>query len=105
MTPKAVWLSLTAVYNLSTDIKSTLKIPDQCHMEGIMRLMPEVKDKSKLILSDRDGPWLSQLTQLWDLGQWRQRFHTVFIEPKDVHAPGFETYPKGFTASYMVGRV
>ena len=107
--PKTVWLALTAVYNLSVEIRDTLKIPDQCHMEGVLRHTPAVpphrpQDMSKLILSDRDGPWLSQLTRVWDVSQWRKRFHTIFIEPKDVHAAGFETYPKGFTASYMVGR-
>ena len=106
---KAVWLALTAVYNLTSEIKQKLEIPDQCHMEGVMSMTPakpanQAAERSKLILSDRDGPWLSQLPRLWDLGQWRKRFHTIFIEPKDVHSPGFETYPKGFTASYMVGR-
>ena len=107
--PKTVWLSLTAVYNLSVEIRDKLEIPDQCHMEGVLSQTPAVpthrpQDMSKLILSDRDGPWLSQLTRVWDVRQWRKRFHTIFIEPKDVHASGFETYPKGFTASYMVGR-
>ena len=106
---KTVWLSLTAVYNLSAEIKRKLEIPDECHMEGVLRETPAARndrpqDKSKLILSDRDGPWLSQLTRVADIGEWRKRFHTIFIEPKDVHAAGFETYPKGFTASYMVGR-
>ena len=106
---KAVWLSLTAVFNLSRQIRDKLEIPDKCQLDEVLRVTPtkpadKAHEKSMLILSDRDGPWLSQIPQQWDLSKWRARFHTIFIEPKDVHSPGFETYPKGFTASYMLGR-
>ena len=37
---KTVWLALTAVYNLSDAIRSTLEIPEQCHMDGVLRMTP-----------------------------------------------------------------
>jgi len=103
--PRAVSLSTSAIFNLSSALKSALQLPELCTMAGVLHALDALPGapRGKLILSGRDGPWLSQIAQRWDVKRWLSRFETIFIEAKDVHVEGFETYPKGLTASYQGG--